>query len=91
MQPCLLYEFVEANVRWAWLWEREWQVYFVLNGLVVGKVGKRFMDDVMAHPEDVWNQYKIPVGQVDAVLAQMMLLHQCVRCMVDPKFYKDEV
>ena len=28
--------------------------------------------------------------QVDAMLAQLMLLHQHMRCMVDPKFFGDE-
>ena len=43
------------------------------------------------HHKDAWNQYQIPVGQVDAVLAQLTLLHQHVRWVVDPKFYGDRV
>ena len=31
------------------------------------------------------------VEQVGAMLVQLMLLHQHVRCVVDPKFYGDEV
>ena len=45
----------------------------------------------MVHREDTWNLYQIQAGQVDAVLAQLMLLYQHVRCVVDPKFYGDEV
>ena len=38
---------------------------FVLNRLVAGMVGGRFVDDVVVHHKDA----QIPGGQVDAVLA----------------------
>ena len=36
------------------------------------------------------NEYQIPAGEVDAVLAQLMLLHMCMQCVVDLKFFEDE-
>ena len=61
-----------------------------LHYVATGMMGWRFLDDVMAHREDAWNEYLISAGQVDAVLVQLMLLHTCVQCMVDLEFYGDE-
>ena len=38
----------------------------------------------------MWSWCPTQVGQVDAVFAQLTLLHMHVRYMVDPKFYRDE-
>ena len=45
--PCLLYEFVEAKDRLVWPQERERQVVFVLNGVVVGTVRQWFVDNLL--------------------------------------------
>ena len=34
--------------------------------------------------------YRIQVEQVDAMSAQLILLHQCKRCVGDPEFFGDE-
>ena len=44
----------------------------------------------MGQHKDAWDEHQIPVGQVDAVLAQLMLLHMCMPFMVDPEFVGDE-
>ena len=62
----------------------------MLNGIVLQTVGQQLVEDVVAHCEDVWSQYQIPPGQVDAFLAYLMLLHQHMKCTVDPQFYRDE-
>ena len=82
---------MEAKDRWALLQEREWQVYFGPNEVGEGTTNRQFVDDFVAHHKHTWSQYQIPVVQVNAVLAQLMLLHQCVRCVVDPEFYGDDV
>lgn len=84
--PHVLHKFVEAKDRWAWLQKRELHVDFVPNRVVAGTVGWHFLDKDVQQFEDTWDLYQIPARQVDAVLAQLMLLHHHVRCMVDPQF-----
>ena len=64
---------------------------FVLNGVVARMVSWWFMDDVVVHCKDAWNLYQVPASQVDAMLTELTLIHQHVRCVVNPEFYGDEV
>ena len=46
-----------------------------------------FLEDVVMHHKDAWDEYQIPASQLDAVLAHLTLFHMHMRCMFDPEFF----
>ena len=60
--PRIQYEFVEAKDHQAWLREREQQVDFMLEGVAVRMVGRKFVGNVMACRKDLWSEYLIKTG-----------------------------
>ena len=86
----VLHECVETEDRQVWHEARPQEVDYISDSVAVMMVGQQFVGDILVQCMTVWSGHHIQVVQVDAVLAQLTVVHTCVRCIVDPKFYGDE-
>ena len=84
-------EFIQAADRDTWVRERLAEVDYNPVGVPEGGPALRFIRDVMAGVEEVWQSYAIPDAQRDSVLAMLTLLHVPVRCVVESVDEDDDI
>ncbi len=84
-------EFIQA-ADWAmWVRKRLAEVNYNPVGVPEGGPALRFIRDVMAGVEEVWQSYAISDAQCDSVLAMLMLMHVPVRCVSESVDRDDDI